>query len=131
MTRRSNPIARPAAIAALALVASCKGPTGPMGANGTDGTNGTSGVSGYTLVDSSGTYDTRVVIVAQPFTVHCASGAKAIGGGYAISPTTSGYVFAAQTSAPLSDGSGWQVTVITNVNSTATVTITAICATVS
>jgi hypothetical protein len=142
------------AVAALTLTASCQangagdGPTGPNrnlapGQSGitaqaspqaaAGGGGSSKGIPGYQIVSSTGTYDTSTnpIVLIQSFSVQCPAGTKVLGGGYTITGVDNVrdvYDFFALTNGPLSDGSGWRVTLNSGHVYTVPVTVTATCA---
>jgi hypothetical protein len=106
-----------------------QGPKGDKGDKGDKGNDGDPGVSGYELATQTLTPNTNVRIVD----VSCPGGKHVFGGGVSSQSwsTSSGpYVNA---SGPMSNGTGWEVTIATfDLSSmTSPITVYAICGTVS
>jgi hypothetical protein len=98
---------------------------GSDGSDGTNGTNGANGVSGYQLASGQRTFDNTAGGANPPlnFTMSCPAGTKAIGGGFALPPGPVSAPMTPWVSAPLPDGSGWQVSLSDASLMTATFTI--------
>ena len=101
-----------------------KGDTGATGAAGTNGTNGTNGVSGYALVTSTGTTTSGAVITVK---AACASGKKAVGGGYVETSGNGIHVVSEGPATTTASNDSWSITAKRIANTNTSITVTAIC----
>ncbi len=105
------------------------GPTGATGATGPAGPAGANGVSGWEFVQSAPVTVSSSLLSAGTGTanVFCPSGKKVLGGGWATTPPLG----SALENFPISNGSGWEVTLfVPAAQGSTSLRAFAICATV-
>jgi hypothetical protein len=109
-----------------------QGPKGDTGATGPQGPQGPAGVSNYQVVFTPVTNPSTTVTPhnIQNVGVSCPNGTKVLGGGYNLANNPSSAVSVVE-SAPLLDGSGWNVRVANNSDAATTVVPWAECASMS
>jgi len=108
--------------------AGATGPTGAKGVQGNEGPEGPPGEPGSPLLeDRSEEGEVPKETTAFGFTVLCAPGHKATGGGYTLPVTTSNLLQATNSAPALPEGNGWAVAITNETAFPAKVKIWAVC----